>query len=197
MGGLDDSLEMSRALEEQNARRKTSVEGKTFHIEEATFRRTGLAGFCLAFRRGRENFKPNRWYPSTWVIRVGLARRVRVDRGRAAPSAKGALGISNRTDPDNVGERRTTTKAPPALILRAVANSNRSLPFSSRLLTNTGIERGNRTHLRRSFSGWRRFKDSPRGPELLPLPRHLMGQITGIRAADLPRLTRITRSSGE
>ena len=86
-----------------------------------------------------------------------------MDRGRAAPSAKGALGISNRTDPDNVGERRTTTKAPPALILRAVANSNRSLPFSSRLLTNTGIERGNRTHLRRSFSGWRRFKDSPRG----------------------------------
>lgn len=136
---------------------------KTFHIEEATFRRVGRAARDSGFSRGRENFKPSRWYPSACVMRTGLARKVREDRGSEAPSASGALGISSRTEADRSGDRRTTTSAPPALMLRAVANSSRSFPFSSRLLTKTGIARGNRTHLRRSFSSWRRLKSSPHG----------------------------------
>jgi hypothetical protein len=81
--------------------------------------------------------------------------------GSAAAVAKGALGISSETCAESGKERRTATKAPPAEILRAVANSRNSLPFSSRLRTNTGIARGRRVHLRRSVSGFRRFNPAP------------------------------------
>jgi hypothetical protein len=76
-------------------------------------------------------------------------------------AAKGALGISRMTCAVGGKDRRTATNAPPALTFRAVANSRNSLPFSSRLRTNTGIARGNRVHLRRSVSGLRRIKRSP------------------------------------
>ena len=76
-------------------------------------------------------------------------------------AAKGALGISRMTCAVGGKDRRTATRAPPALTFRAVANSRNSLPFSSRLRTNTGMARGNRVHLRRSVSGLRRIKRSP------------------------------------
>jgi hypothetical protein len=81
--------------------------------------------------------------------------------GRAAAVAKGALGISSETCAESGKERRTATSAPPAEILRAVANSRNSFPFSSRLRTNTGMARGRRVHLRRSVSGFRRFNPAP------------------------------------
>jgi hypothetical protein len=81
--------------------------------------------------------------------------------GRAAAVAKGALGISSETCAESGKERRTATSAPPAEILRAVANSRNSFPFSSRLRTNTGMARGSRVHLRRSVSGFRRFNPAP------------------------------------
>lgn len=133
--------------------------GKHFHTVEVSFPRTERA-WEVPFSNGRENFRPRRWYPSAWVIRVARARRVRAARGRAAVAAKGALGISSRTCAALGNERRTATKAPPALILSAVANSRNSFPFSSRLRTNTGIAKGRRAHFRRSFSGLRRIKVS-------------------------------------
>ena len=60
----------------------------------------------------------------------------------------GALGISRETMADLGKERRTTTKAPPAEMLMAVANSKVSLPLSSRVRTKTGIASCNRAHLR-------------------------------------------------
>ena len=81
--------------------------------------------------------------------------------GSAAAVAKGALGISSETCAESGKERRTATSAPPAEILRAVANSRNSFPFSSRLRTNTGMARGRRVHLRRSVSGFRRFNPAP------------------------------------
>ncbi len=65
----------------------------------------------------------------------------------------GALGISSETALDLGKERRTTTRAPPAEMFTAVANSSDSLPFSSRLRTKTGIARRSRAHLRCSFLG--------------------------------------------
>src|ERR1700682_1658908 len=81
--------------------------------------------------------------------------------GSAAAVANGALGISSETGAESGKERRTAPSAPPAEILRAVANSRNSFPFSSRLRTNTGIARGRRVHLRRSVSGFRRFNPAP------------------------------------
>ena len=65
----------------------------------------------------------------------------------------GALGISSETGLDLGKERRTTTRAPPAEMFTAVANSSDSLPFSSRLRTKTGIARRSRAHLRCYFLG--------------------------------------------
>jgi len=60
----------------------------------------------------------------------------------------GALGISTETRADLGKERRTTTKAPPAEMLMAVANSSKSLPLSSRVRTKTVMARCKRAHLR-------------------------------------------------
>src|SRR5579871_5096727 len=90
---------------------------KLFHIGEATFRLTN------APTSGLENFSPNRWYPSEWVIRTMRARRVRAARGRPAVEASGALGISSEMLEEGFKERRTATRAPPALMFSAVENS--------------------------------------------------------------------------
>lgn len=63
----------------------------------------------------------------------------------------GALGISSETGADWGKDRRTTTKAPPAEMLMAVANSNESLPLPSRVRIKTGMASCNRAHLRSSF----------------------------------------------
>jgi hypothetical protein len=83
-------------------------------------------------------------------MRRALARRLREALGKAARAANGALGISSEMAAEGPRTRRTATSMPPALTLRAVANSRHSLPLSSRLRTKTGIASGNRTHLRRS-----------------------------------------------
>src|SRR6476619_3468294 len=117
-------------------RKTDKTVGKNFHTAEPSFpRRDPTLGVPL--RRGRENFKPSRWYPSEWLMRTVRARRVRAALGK---------------------DRRTATSAPPALTFNAVANSRNSLPLSSRLRTNTGIANGNRVHFRRSFSGLSRTK---------------------------------------
>src|SRR5580658_7496046 len=74
--------------------------------------------------------------------------RVEVFKPLAIPS--GALGISSETSPDFGKERRTTTNAPPAEMLIAVANSSESLPFPSRARIKTGMASSNRAHLRSS-----------------------------------------------
>src|ERR1035441_479235 len=89
----------------------------------------------------------------------------------------GALGISSETTADCGKERRTTTKAPPADTLIAVANSSESLSLLSRARTKTGMASCNRAHLRSSFC------DSVRGMRLI-IPKwatmaiepHLRGQ---------------------
>src|SRR5438046_9116785 len=94
-------------------------------------------------------------------MRTDRVRTVREALGRPAAVARGALGISNKTCAESGKERRTATSAPPADTLRAVANSRNSLPFSSRLRTNTGMANARRGHLRRSVSGFRRFQLAP------------------------------------
>ncbi len=136
---------------------------KTFHTVERTFLLPGRAE-RVPLSSGRENLSPIRWYPSACVTRTARARRVRATLGRAAVLASGALGISSRTCADGGGERRTATKAPPAQMFRAVANSRNSLPFSSRVRTKIGMAKGSRTHWRRSFSRLRRIKRSPSNP---------------------------------
>jgi hypothetical protein len=81
--------------------------------------------------------------------------------GKELPETKGALGISNRTCAESGKERRTATRAPPAEIFNAVANSSSSLPSSSRLRTKMGIASGSRGHFRLSVSGVRRFNRIP------------------------------------
>ena len=134
--------------------------GKCFHIAEASFP-TAPRDLADPFSKGRENLRPRRWYPSALLTRVARARNVRAARGRLAVAASGALGISSKTCAAFGNERRTATRAPPALMLRAVANSRNSFPLSSRLRTKTGIARGSRVHFRRSFSGLRRIKGYP------------------------------------
>jgi len=80
--------------------------------------------------------------------------------GKEFPETSGALGISSKTCADSGKERRTATKAPPAEIFNAVANSNSSFPSSSRLRTKIGIASGRRGHFRFSVSGVRRFNAS-------------------------------------
>src|SRR5271169_2610179 len=64
--------------------------------------------------------------------------------------------------------RRIATSIPPALTFKAVANSRNSLPLLSRLRTKTGIARGNRAHLRRSFPALAPFMQT--FPSLSPPP---------------------------
>jgi len=87
-------------------------------------------------------------------MRTVRARRVREAFGNELPETNGALGISRETRAESGKERRTATRAPPAEILRAVANSNDSFPSSSRLRTKIGIASGKRGHFRFSISGF-------------------------------------------
>ena len=113
-----------------------------------------------------------------WIVR---ARRVRAARGRRALGAKGALGISSVICVDGGSVRRTATRAPPAPMFSAVANSRNSLPFSLRLRTKTGMASGSRVHLRRSFSALDRINGLPKQPEALaPSSSHLLCQMQGI-----------------
>lgn len=80
------------------------------------------------------------------------ARRVRVERRDSA--ATGGHGISRMSGEAGRGDSlRMATSMPPALTLRAVANSRNSRPLRSRLRTKTGMASGSRLHWRRSF--WR------------------------------------------
>jgi len=90
------------------------------------------------------------------------ARKIREALGKEFPETKGALGISSKTCADSGKERRTATSAPPAEMFKAVANSNSSLPSSSRLRTKIGIAKGKRGHFRSSVSGRCRFNRIPR-----------------------------------
>ena len=123
--------------------------GKHFHTGELSFRCRNRVGPCDR-SRGRENFKATRLYPSPCCIRKTLARRVFATLGRAAIAANGALGISSETCVDRGIGRRTASSIPPAETLRAVANSKSSLFVSPRLLTKTGIAKGNRDQRLRS-----------------------------------------------
>lgn len=91
------------------------------------------------------------------VTRTVRARKVRDALGNELPETKGALGISKETRAESGKERRTAINAPPAEMLRAVANSNNSRPSSSRLRTKIGIASGKRGHFRFSISGLCRF----------------------------------------
>src|SRR5207253_5874186 len=75
----------------------------------------------------------------------------------------------SETCADNARARLTATSIPPALILRAVANSRNSLPFSSRLRTKTGIAKGSRLHFRLSVSGLLSITQAPPVPFLTPV----------------------------
>lgn len=99
---------------------------------------------------GRVNRKPRRWYFSPWVIRTNLALRLRTDWLENASAGRGATGISNERPADFGKLRRVARSIPPALILRAVANSRNSFPFSSTPLTKTGMDSGSRWCLLRS-----------------------------------------------
>jgi len=136
-------------------------------MAEASFPRAERT-FSDPLSNGRENLRPSRWYPSVLWTRRARARNVRVALGRLAAAANGALGISSRTRAVRGRARRTATRAPPALMLRAVANSRKSLPFSSLLRTKTGIARGSRVHFLRSFSNLRRAKSMPLKAENYP-----------------------------
>ena len=122
--------------------------GKQFHTAEASFRRRVLLG--LAFRSGRENFSPSKWQSADRVLRSALARRLREAFGSELSAASGALGISNRICVLAAKPRRTASSIPPALTLRAVANSRNSFPLPSRLRTKTGMAKGNLGHFRLS-----------------------------------------------
>jgi hypothetical protein len=83
--------------------------------------------------------------------------------GNELPETNGALGISRETRAESGKERRTATRAPPAEIFKAVANSKDSFPSSSRLRTKIGIASGKRGHFRFSVSGVCLFKQQPQG----------------------------------
>lgn len=167
---LDRSLRSQESTRDGKSCSENSVRGvgKSFHIAEASFP-TAKRDLADPFSKGRENLRPRRWYPSAWLTRVVRARKVRAALGRLAVAARGALGISSKTCAAFGNERRTATRAPPALMLRAVANSRNSFPLSSRLRTKTGIARGSRVHFRRSFSGLRRIKGYPVTCDFHPL----------------------------
>jgi hypothetical protein len=80
------------------------------------------------------------------VTQTALARITREKLGNAVRGPMGALGISRETDVDLGKERRTTTSAPPAEILMAVANSRQSWPFPLLVRTKTGMASCNRAH---------------------------------------------------
>ena len=79
-------------------------------------------------------------------MRSVRARRLLAALGRAVNAATGALGISKRIWAKEGKTRRIATSIPPALTLRAVANSRSSFPWSSWLRTKTGIANGSLAH---------------------------------------------------
>ena len=123
--------------------------GKQFHTAEPTFRRFGLPGW-FECSSGCANLSPKRWQPALCELRRALARRLRDAFGSEFRVASGALGISKRICALDGRLLRTANNIPPALTLRAVANSRNSFPFSSRLRTKTGMARGSRGHFRLS-----------------------------------------------
>ena len=136
--------------QEQNLWVDLKVAGKTFHTMAEAFRRDAILGVKEGVR-ALENSKPSRWYPSAWTMRLNRALSKRALFGSSALPTSGALGISSKKRAARGNRRRTATRIPPALMLRAVANSNASLPLPSLLRTKMGIARGSRFHRRRSF----------------------------------------------
>src|SRR3979411_1300124 len=116
-----------------------------------------------------------------------LARMLREARGSPANVARGALGISSETCADNASARLTATSIPPALILRAVANSRNSLPLSSRLRTKTGSAQSDRPHLRLPVSGLLWFTQTPSVPFLTPV-----SSISGAKSGNKSGVTGMT-----
>ena len=100
---------------------------------------------------GRANFNPRRWWSSRWVTQTAFACMIREVVFMPWIGPRGALGISNETTDDLGKDRRTTTKAPPAEILTAVANSRESLPAPSRARMKTGMASCSLVDLRSSF----------------------------------------------
>jgi len=126
-------------------------EGKTFHTAGPTFLKCLPETAAASVFSGRENFKPTRCWSSRWPTQTALACMIREEVFNPLAGPMGALGISNETKADLGKERRTTTKAPPAEMLRAVANSRQSLPLPSWVRTKTGMASWRRAHLRSSF----------------------------------------------
>ena len=135
-------------------------EGKTFHTAATAFldSRWRESDFVL---NGRMNFNPRRWWSSKCATHTALARSTRDEVGSLLPGPTGTLGISNEISADLGTERRTTTKAPPAEIFRAVANSSESLPLASRERTKIGIASRKRTDFLASLRGTRFFTFNP------------------------------------
>ena len=126
---------------------------------------------------GRANFRPSRWYSSRCPTHTAFACMIREAVFSPSAAPMGALGISSETEADLGKERRTTTKAPPAEMLTAVANSRQSLPFASRVRIKTGMASCSRAHLRCSFFDKLRCTVLSGQSEVLALGRpHLMGQ---------------------
>ena len=89
------------------------------------------------------------------------ARKVRADRGKPTVEARGALGISREMLEEGFKERRTATRAPPALMFNAVENSRNSFPSWFFPRTKTGIAKGKRCHFRRSLPAFRPANRAP------------------------------------
>lgn len=108
-------------------------------------------------------------------MRSVRARRMREALGNAEVETSGAQGISRMTCVESGKQRRKATKAPPAEMFNAVANSSVSLPLSSRLRTKTGMASGRRGHFRRSFSGVRGVKQFPQKGRAYPCNYSILG----------------------
>ena len=91
----------------------------------------------------------------------GAGAEVAGGLGQALVAANGALGISSKTCADSGKERRTATRAPPAEMFSAVANSRELFAFFVAAAHKYGDREGRRGHLRRSVSGFGRFKLTP------------------------------------
>src|SRR5436305_2826527 len=102
----------------------------------------------------------------------------------------GALGISKRNWAMGGRTLRIAISIPPALTLRAVANSKNSFPFASRLRTKTGMASGNRAHLRRSVSWFEPFMRTSASPFLRYLEAHTLPKApcTSVKTSRKPRV---------
>jgi hypothetical protein len=144
----------------------------TFTLEKNLFTLLGQTSEDYAWM-GRVNRNPKRWYFSPCVIRTNLAFKLRTDWLENASAGRGATGISRERPADFGRLRRVASSIPPALILRAVANSRNSFPFSSTPLTKTGIESGSRWCFLRSAAFFAAVDIVPASPA------HTDGQTVG------------------